>query len=623
MQDRQLTTAGDGHLLQSLIWPEQGLCTERALYLHSWGGVGLSEEDRRLEFGGGGRVRFDTWFNLFALGKWRNRTGLESLSLQLAGEGRFEVCLLETRPRGPVSPVRTEVVTLSESDPATLDLDALLPGPVDDRRILALQLTALGPARLEAADWLTAQAPLRDPELVVSVTTFRREAAATRTAERFQAWIETHPELKDRIRMQIVDNGQSLDLPPSDTVTVIPSENLGGAGGFARGLLEAREQGASHCLFMDDDASVHMEALERTRTFLAYATDPATAVAGAMITVDQPWRLWENGALFDGRCIPQHLAADLRRFSEVREIEFDAAGPNPPNFYGGWWYFAFPLEAVRHLPFPFFVRGDDVSFALAHDFAPVTLNGVASFQDGFTGKESPLTWYLDLRSHLAHHLSLPKMDRGRLRLLKIPVWFWARNVIRMHYETLSAINLAVEDVMRGPDWFAANADMSQRRADLAALRREEAWAPMDGPLPPERERFSPWNPVIRWLMKLTVNGHLLPGFARIGNRITMTSEARSRIRWVWGAAEITTVNPESGQSYTVRHSKRAAFREGWRLLRNLLRLNRHYSGLKSDWQAAYPRLTSEAFWQKALELEPRAASLSKTPESPSRAVRSA
>ena len=44
-----------------------------------------------------------------------------------------------------------------------------------------------------------------------------------------------------------------------------------------------------------------------------------------------------------------------------------------------------------------------------------------------------------------------------------------RNLPRMHYETLTGINMALEDVTRGPDFFDANADMAARRADLRSF----------------------------------------------------------------------------------------------------------------------------------------------------------
>ncbi|MDQ2095984.1 glycosyltransferase family 2 protein, partial [Rhodalgimonas zhirmunskyi] len=196
---------------------------------------------------------------------------------------------------------------------------------------------------------------------MLSITTFRREAAVERTVRRFSKFI-TDSRLKDHIRLTVVDNGQSVSIEESDHVHVIPNENFGGAGGFSRGLIAARESGASHCLFMDDDASIHMESLERTWMFLAYARDPATAVAGAMINAAHRWAIWENGAIFNTRCYPLHMGVDLRDPGQAFGMEFDTTGPAPANFYGGWWYFAFPVAEVKHMPFPFFVRGDDVSF---------------------------------------------------------------------------------------------------------------------------------------------------------------------------------------------------------------------------------------------------------------------
>ncbi|EAR49450.1 putative glycosyltransferase [Oceanicola granulosus HTCC2516] len=580
--------------IQSLMRPEEGLCTEAGLYVRRRGAARFAGPDLRL--GPGGGVRFDTYANLFALGRWRRCCGLASLRLRIGGSGRVTLALEVARPGGRPARVRREEVDL----PVELDLADLLADEPDDRRLLILDLAAETAATITAVDWLTADAPRRDPRLTLAITTFRREAAVARSVARFTGFLAAHPAYAGRLHLVVVDNGGTAEIPASETVTPVTNRNFGGAGGFARGLIEARGRGASHCLFMDDDAAVHMDSIARTWTFLAYVRDPATAVSGAMITADRPTRLWENGATFHGGCHPIAHDTDLTDWDELAEMEHAAAGPAPAHFYGGWWFFAFPIAPVRHLPFPFFVRGDDVSFSLVHDFTHVTLNGVASFQDGFTGKESPLTWYLDLRSHLAHHLSLPGLDIPRWKLLRLPAWFYARNLLRMHYETLAAINLAVEDVLAGPDHFAATADLAGRRADLAALRRAEAFAPAAGPRRPDEIRLPPGHRSLRLLLKLTFNGHLVPFFSRFGNRITLDATQRGRIRKVWGASELTV--RDGARAYTVRHSKRAAFREGWRLTRLLVRLAWRRDALRRDWQAGYPRLTDDAFWTGALGL---------------------
>lgn len=584
--------------LQSLILPEQGVCTERELYVRLGRGVGLSEQQGVLRFATSGVAQFNTWFNLFNVGKWRGHCGLESLSLSLSGTGEFEISIFLASPHHSWDRMVNEIITLTEETPVILELSHALDSAYDEG-ILFFELQALASGELTRADWQTADAPRRVPEVAVSITTFKREAAVTLTTERFNRYIEHSPH-RDHIRLIVVDNGQSVTLPDTDRMSVLPNENLGGAGGFARGQLAAADSGASHCVFMDDDASIHMASLDRTYQFLAYAEDPATAVAGAMNNAQHRWAIWENGAVFNSRCRPLYMGTDLRDMGQVLEMEFETTRKSPANFYGGWWYFAFPLAEARHMPFPFFVRGDDVSFSLVHDFNIVTLNGVVSFQESFTDKESPQTWYLDLRSHMAHHLSLPGMEIGRFGVLKIAVWFFLRNLPRMHYDTLSAINLAVEDVMKGPDFFDENADMAQRRADLKALTREEAWKDVEPETRRRPVRKKPPIWPVRLLHKLTLNGHLVPFFSLLGRKITILAENRGGIGFVWGASEITYLSTNERKCYTVHHSKRKFLRESLRLAGNGLAFLRQYDRLRQLYRDGYQDLTSESYWRQKL-----------------------
>lgn len=602
----------DFYTLQSLIWPETGICTETELYLRKEGAVAVSNRGRTIRFAGAGMASFSTWFNLFNAEKWTRECGLEDLSLQLVGSGEFELSVLLV-PRGKsCEQVTSDVVIFPTEGTLRLDLSHVLQSPYDPG-LLFFELRALGDGALHDARWQTRQAPRRSPDLVLAVTTFKREVEVARTVARFsdfaaQSWMQDH------LHMVVVDNGKSVETAPNDHVSIVPNANLGGAGGFTRGALEARRRGASHCLFMDDDASIHMDSLERTYQFLSYAKDPRTAVAGAMISEQARWAIWENGALFHGGCRPLYMGTNLRDFGEMTEMEIEASRPVPPTFYGGWWYFAFPLEQAEHLAFPFFVRGDDVSFSLVNDFNIVTLNGVVSFQESFTEKESPQTWYLDLRSHMAHHLSLPALDIGRLGVLKIALWFMLRNLPRMHYDTLAAINLAVEDVMQGPEFFDQNADMAQRRADLQALTGVEAWQNLDSAhgLPPTRKIPPSWG--LRLMMKLTLNGLLIPFYNRLGRKITLRAKHRGHIGYVWGAAQITVLNSDETKTYTVRHDKWRAACLCWRFLRNSLRFLQSYEGLRTSYQHEYNNLTSNSYWQAKLGLQPQAETPQKASE---------
>lgn len=604
--------AADNRVLQSLMWPELGICTEHELYMRSEGAAAVSVEDRVIRFATGARVSFDTWFNLFHLERWRQDCDLNSLELVLEGQGQFELSLCLAPRSRSWDRVVSRYVEFPETGLLRLDLSHLLQAPFGEG-VLFFELCALSGGQLRGASWQTADAPRRQPHLALAVTTFRRETEVARTVQRF-ADFRTQSWMKDQVQMIVTDNGQSVVLDLPEGVSLVPNENLGGAGGFTRGLLEARARGASHCLFMDDDASIHMESLERSWMFLAYARDPRTAVAGAMISEQHRWAIWENGALFHSRCRPLHMGTDLREIEQVVEMELQACRPAPETFYGGWWYFAFPLEHVDHLAFPFFVRGDDVSFSLANDFKMATLNGVVSFQESFTEKESPQTWYLDLRSHMAHHLSLPMLELGRWGVLKIALWFLLRNLPRMHYNTLEAINLAVEDVMRGPQFFDQHADMAQRRADLKALTRQEAWQPLEteAALAPVRE--APPSRSVRLAMKLTLNGLLLPGFARLGRKITLRAGHRGHIGYVWGASEITFLNAARDKFYRVRHSKGQALRQIWRFLKNAWAFVQGYEDLLRAYRSEYDQFTSIGYWEKKLDLKGDAMSNKKAAE---------
>lgn len=592
------------HRIQSVIWPEPGLNTERDLYVKLSPGAALSMRAGRVDFNMGARADFGTYCNLLNIGKWRVHCGLETLELCLSGAGRFELTVFHVRPERSWDRLVNEVITLTEGVQHTQPIIA--PHGFETRGVLFFEITALSDGHLSSAHWQTQDTPVRSPELMLSVTTFQREAAVARTVARFVDFAAASP-IGAHLHLTVVDNGQSADIPPSPHVTVIPNANLGGSGGFARGLLAAQDRGASHCLFMDDDASVHMDAIARTWAFLAFATDPATAIAGAVSDSQHCWKLWENGALFDRLCQPLHMGTDLRDLMQVQALEFDSTAPAQDTFYGGWWYFAFPVAEVQHMPFPFFVRGDDVSFSLAHDFNTVTLPGVMSFQDeNFSVKETPLTVYLDLRSHLAHHLALPKMEITGTDMLRIILRFYLRSLVACHYDTLDAIALALGDVLTGPDYFAANADMATRRAQIGAGTDMERWRALEDNVnakdKADRVPLPAHNKLARTFMKCTLNGHLLPGFRRLGNRITLPSDTRGQIRRLWGAARITYRSSDGVQSYSVVHSKRRAWASSRIIWAHAWTIWRTYGALQTRWRTGYQDLTQPAFWQKVLKL---------------------
>ncbi len=567
--------------LQSVVWP--GSQHPRpALVLRLFGPVTVLPLGQGLRLDPMGGVRLDTAHNIFALEQWR-RAGLTDLRLVLEGSGTVTLTVTgETAPkRKPVT--QTHRLEL----PATLGMRAW----IGRAALLHMALTAETAALVSGLTWATTNPPRRLPHLALTITTFHREAEVRRGIERFAG---RAAQLADFLDLIVIDNGQTLEPVSLPRIRVIPNRNLGGAGGFARGMAEARAIGATHCLFMDDDASLDTSGLTRIWTFLAHATDPRTAVAGALMSAEFPTELWENGATFAGAFRPISRGLDLADPVDLFKAEFNALKPRR-NFYGGFWCYAFPLDHVTHAPFPFFVRGDDTSFCIANRFANVTLPGVLCHQEvDFTEKESSLTLYLDLRSNLIHLATLPQNLR-LIRSLRLITRFFGRSLMQHQVDSLGGLNAAVEDFLAGPE--ALEPDLATRRASLAAARQSEVWREMTAPIAPPR-RFNPQWKLTRIAFALGLNGLLLPGFEHWGDRIVLTQKQRGVVRWCWGAAEIAYVSTDGQRVMQLRLNRRATWGEGFRMLRNLGRLVWNYGRLRREWAAGYARMTRADWWDQ-------------------------
>lgn len=310
--------------LQPAIWPEVGVSTEEKPYVTLQGAAGCRLEQGGIVFGLGGRAIIDGYFNLFNLGKWRVCCGDIPVDLCLTGNGRFHLTVFCAVQDKSTDKLFSEEITLNGNTLVPLDLS----GIQSPMALLYFELTALENGVLEDFNWSTSATPRQNPKIVLVVTTFKREMAVTKTVKRFAAYRE-NVNFRNQLTMVVVDNGQSLDIEPAEGICVIPNANLGGAGGFSRGLLEARSMGASHCLFMDDDASIHMGSIWRSWMLLAYAQDPKISIAGAMINDDHRWQIWENGAIFERGCQPQFFGCDLRNRQAVFDMEFQSTNYAP------------------------------------------------------------------------------------------------------------------------------------------------------------------------------------------------------------------------------------------------------------------------------------------------------
>lgn len=282
-------------------------------------------------------------------------------------------------------------------------------------------------------------------------------------------------------------------------------------------------------------------------------------------------------------------------------MEFASGRWRPKTIYGGWWFFAFAVDRVKHHPFPFFVRGDDISFSLMNNFQIHTLNGVVSFHADFSERESAQTLYLDLRNHLIHHFVSDDLERSAFGTARVALWFIGRSLLRFHYESATAQILSWQDVMRGPAFFDENIDMAERRATISTMINQERWRDIDTDDLSQRKQLTEEPPLKRrrWALP-TVNGHLVPFSRRRWDRIVLEVGDRGLVHPAYGASQITYLNMERNQGYTVEQDKLRFFRLSGRVAATLVRFLWNYRQLKRAYRDGYDSYTTREYWERKL-----------------------
>ncbi|MFG1785538.1 glycosyltransferase [Rhodococcus oryzae] len=435
-------------------------------------------ERHTLRLDAGARAHTNTYFGRFAASYWQRWTTVTEVrvSLRAAGSGRFRVRLVASDIAGH----RRIVGAVAGSGDETVELSSPLDKFVDGGA-LWVEIDALdAPLTVDRLEW-TAAAPEAVRPVAIAICTFNRADDCAKTVAAL-ASDDRVLEVIDSV--YVVDQGTDLvrdrelygEVAPrfGDKLHYLRQPNLGGAGGFTRGLYEvSAADGHADVILMDDDILCEPETVLRLNAFANVTVEP-TLVGAQMLFLLNPDYLnvgaedVDLGTLQHGQKVPKALR-NTSMLKKNQERRVDAG-------YNAWWTCLIPAEVVAKvgLPVPIFFQWDDVEYgvrAREAGFVTVTLPNAAVWHADFYWKDFD-DWarYFSTRNSLivgALHSDLDTKRLGRQFFRQISEY-----LVGMQYGLAATTLRGIEDFLEGPKVLQDGGI-----AAMAAIRAERAEYP--------------------------------------------------------------------------------------------------------------------------------------------------
>ncbi|WP_286959034.1 glycosyltransferase [Arsenicicoccus sp. UBA7492] len=575
----------------------------------------------------GNRTSFGTYFNAFPASYWRAWTVVQKVRLRVTTTGLGTIMIYRSNASGRAQRVKTQ--TLSGDSVATLvelDLKAFADGGWYWFDLVAGERGIV----LDEADWQVDAEPVRPGTLSIGITTFNR---ADFCAQTVQALAEAE-ELRRRIDMvYVVDQGtQAVEEEPTwpgaaaalgGQLRLIHQDNLGGSGGFSRGMYESvTADRSTYHMVLDDDVNIEPEGILRALDFAGYCRVP-TIVGGHMFDLHNRsvlhafgeevnrWRWWWGSV--NGLKERHDLSkSNLRSTSFLhRRVDVD---------YNGWWMCLIPTQVIREigLSLPIFIKWDDAEYGLRAreaGYPTVSLPGAAVWHVSWTDKDDSVDWqaYYHERNRLLVGLLHSPYDNGG-RLLKELFFTDVKHTISSQYYAQSLRIKAVKDILSGPDHL--HRTISTTMPELRGMAKEfddsryspdpDAY-PMVNKTKPLRKGRLPQQPnamtVAPFAIKTALR-HLLPPRANAQEQPQAMIPHYNSKFWILSQYDSAVVSKADGTGAAWYKRDPEKFREllgESSLLRARLRTEWHQ--LRKAYRARAQELTSMGSWARTFGLD--------------------
>lgn len=598
------------YIIQHLIFPNPLVCDEEEMYFRRRGNV--LQYKNIIQFEKNASCSFSTYFNSFSLNKWLCYTKLDNLNLTLCLQGTFLIkiysaywcheqvinfCIGEYKMDSKEKKECDFSIDISQNDNVYFELTAC---SQDAYLYDGYYYTEMKDEQLNIVN------------IDLVMCTFKREKYIKRNID-----LIVHDFLQvkkfngsQHIKIKVVDNGQTLnpkELEIPNLVEIYPNLNVGGSGGFCRGMIESlHDETTTHILFMDDDVLIQVEALERTFNLLSllknqYKND---FIGGAMFRLDRKNIQHENLAGFKGDyllSLKQNL--NMNVFSNVL---YNDKLETIKNVYAAWWFCCIPktVANLKNLPYPFFIRMDDIEYSIRNIKNAISLNGISVWHEAFDKKYSTLMEnYFMFRNNLVTNMIYGTI--GKKKNFKFLFRRFAREIFRYDYGGAELLLDGVENLLKGPDFYKnvdTVADLkihAVKQAKFVSVKNIKICDMLYKKFISDSMNFQE-SKIKRAIRHITWNGHFLPnfifksvGFANYGYG------DRSQMYFCRKTVIACDSNFETAAKMKINRLR------CMKLIFRWVKLSFHfiykYNQLENSYKKAFPEMVSEKFWYKYLK----------------------
>jgi galactofuranosylgalactofuranosylrhamnosyl-N-acetylglucosaminyl-diphospho-decaprenol beta-1,5/1,6-galactofuranosyltransferase len=578
--------------------------------------IDFDSGDRQVALHQGSTVSLNTYFNSIYEKFYAKYTTLSLLYYSLSLNGDFEVSAYREFAEGSARElIHSQIFKDCHlSDPVVFSLPELKQNQEAGR--IYLELTCLSEqGAVKEGVVLTEQEKHKEVSLGVITCTFKKEVYVKKTVNA----ILQDKFLEDKsLKVFVVDNGKTLTQSDfeGDRIKLISNRNVGGSGGFTKGLIDAlQEDSYTHFLFMDDDIELDSEAIYRLFSLYEYAKQDF-AVAGSMLDLYKKHLLHESGSIYNKHL--DHAGNRSHSPFSVSAINhnLDLSNSDSLNLlqsdeeidFGGFWFFAFSREVVESigLPLPFFIKVDDIEFNLRikeHlNGGIVAFPSLAVWHEPFYAKKPVWDVYYNTRNHLitdAIHSSLRYFSTVRT---------FTKNIIYylmiFDYNAAQMYVKAFEDYMQGPSFIKSTDPESFHSIIYDSSRSHQSQTILtDFILDSESYQVTQTGKLQKLLSLLTLNGSLLPKSFLKDESVTILhgSAKRDSVCKGFGKKRVIFVMEKNPCSYQNDSDNRAAVNILLSWLKFTTTSGLHWASVSAEWKKAAKDLTSIQFWQSYLE----------------------